>query len=39
VLPVCLIVVLLIGIIAWVMVTAPNAMPLSPRRREKEWWG
>jgi hypothetical protein len=35
-----LVVAVFVGIVVWTFLTAPNAMPLSPRCREKdEWWG
>ena len=34
-----IIVAVLVGILAWVAITAPNARPPSPQRRHKEWWG
>jgi hypothetical protein len=32
-----LIIAVIVGIVAWVAVTAPNAKPLPPHRRLKEW--
>ena len=34
-----LIVGVLVGLVVWAYVDAPNARPLPPRRREREMWG
>jgi len=35
----CLIVLLLVSIVVWVAITAPNVPPQPPHRRQKDLWG
>jgi hypothetical protein len=36
---VCLIVAVLVGLVAWCWLDAPNALPPTPQRRHKEFGG